>query len=321
MMRAPGCMSIAVRRPDRSIVVLDQPIESRLATSSVWKLPGLRGVATLVESFSLGYRALMFSAEQQLTEEERAEMGESGAGTTLVFVGIALMLFMALPQAGTWGVGRLLGVEFEPDSWQFHAITGAFKLAIVTAYMVGISLLRDVRRTFQYHGAEHMTIFAYEAGLDLTVENVRRQSLLHPRCGTTFLIVVVAMSVILGSLATPLLLPEAMSEGWPAQIATLVIRIGLLPFIAALSYEFQRFTAKFCTTGPLRALLWPGFLFQKITTRAPDDQQLEIAIAALKAAEWRMSRVEGEKRVAEFPSFGEFIDLGLPAAASVEAAA
>src|SRR5690606_9728773 len=132
---------------------------------------------------------------------------------------------------------------------------------------------------FQYHGAEHKTIYAYEKGLPLTVENVRKQSTLHPRCGTTFLIVVILVSIVAGSVATPLLLPNM--QGLEAQLLTLAIRIALLVPIAAVSYELQRLSARYCTRGPLRILLWPGFLFQKITTREPDDSQIEIAIAAM----------------------------------------
>lgn len=308
MMRGPTCMSVAVRRPDDSIIVREAPITSRLATSKLWKLPGLRGVVTLFESFSLGYRALHFSAESQLTEEEKAEMGDGGGkGVMLMSTLFALGLFIALPQAGTWGLGKLIGIELDPQSWQFHAVTGGFKLLVLTIYLGVISRVPDVRRTFQYHGAEHKTIFAYEAGLDLTVPNVQSQSTLHPRCGTTFLIVVVMVSIVLGSIVTPLLLGGL--TGWPAQIATLAIRIALLPFIASVSYELQRFTARYCTTGPLQVLLWPGFLFQKITTREPEDAQVEIAITAMQAAMWRERNadapVDGDL---EFDDFDRFQD-------------
>ncbi len=311
MMRAPGCMSVAVRKPDGSIAITEGPMVSRLARTPALKWPLLRGVATLVESFSLGYRALRFSAEQQLTDEERAQAG-SGNGALALSTLIALLIFMALPQGAAAATQHWLGLDLEVQDWRFHALTGGFKLLVLTGYLVAISQLEDIRRVFQYHGAEHKTIYAYEAGLPLTLENVRKQSTLHPRCGTTFLIVVILVSIVLGSAVTPLLLPNV--EGILAQVLTLAIRIALLPFIAAVSYELQRFSARYCTVGPLRILLWPGFLFQKITTREPDDAQLEIAITAMRTAIWREevgAEVPADEAPLVFPSFESFLE-GLP---------
>jgi uncharacterized protein YqhQ len=284
MMRAPSCMSVAVRRPDGSIAVREGPLRAKLLTGPYSKIPGLRGMIMLVESISLGYGALRFSAEQQMSEEERKAARESGSAMWLSLA-FALGLFMLLPQGLTSGVARLIGADWGLTSPMFHAVTGGFKLLVFTLYITLISLLPDVRRVFQYHGAEHMTIFAYEAGLPLTVSNVRAQSRLHPRCGTTFLVVVIAVSIVLGAGAAPLLLPDVKGAvGW---VLTLLMRIALLPLIAAISYELQRLSARFCTTGPLRLLLLPGFLFQKITTREPDDAQLEVAISAMEVARVR----------------------------------
>jgi uncharacterized protein YqhQ len=309
MMRAPGCMSVAVRKPDGSIAVTEGPLASKLARSGAWRLPFVRGVATLLESFSLGYRALAFSAEQQLTEEEKAKAGGgSGRGALVISTLLALGLFVALPQGAAAGLNGLLDFGLSVQDWRFHALTGGFKLLVLTTYLFLISRLPDVKRVFQYHGAEHKTIYAYEQGLPLTVENVRKQSTLHPRCGTTFLIVVILVSIVAGSLVTPLLLPNV--TGVEAQILTLGIRIGLLLPIAATSYELQRLSARYCTTGPLQVLLWPGYLFQKITTREPDDAQIEIAITAMKTAMWREE--VGEKAPADaaplvFPTFERFL--------------
>ncbi|RZO64484.1 MAG: DUF1385 domain-containing protein [Sandaracinaceae bacterium] len=307
MMRAPGCMTVAVRKPDGGIAITEGPLVSRMAGSKLWKLPGFRGVMTLVESLKLGYSALRFSAEQQMTEEERAKGG--GGGAMWISVVAALLIFVALPQLAAERTGSFLGLDLDVQDWQFHALTGGFKLLVFTLYLFAISRLEDVRRVFQYHGAEHKTIFAYEAGLPLTVENVRAQSTLHPRCGTTFLIVVILVSILVGSAVTPLLLPTA--DGLEAQLLTLAIRIALLPPIAAISYELQRLSARYCTTGPLQVLLWPGFLFQKITTREPDDQQIEIAIAAMRAAMWREETgedAEADASPLEFPSFESFLE-------------
>jgi len=286
MMRSRTCLSVAVRRPDGQIAVREGPVTSRISTSKLWKLPGLRGVVTLVESLSLGYSALHFSAEQQLSAEERqAQSTESTGLATLLSIVVALGLFIALPQLLTGGAGKVFGFHFEVQDARFHIVTGAFKLLVFSAYLLLISRVPEVRRVFQYHGAEHKTIYAYEQGLPLTVANVRAQSTLHPRCGTTFLIVVIVISVVVGALATPLLLPNV--TGLLAQALTLLLRIMLLPVIAAISYELQRLSARYCTTGPLRFLLLPGYAFQKITTREPDDTQLEIAITAMQTAIWR----------------------------------
>jgi uncharacterized protein YqhQ len=328
MMRAPEGLSVAVRRPDGTIAVLEGKLPSE--QSGLRKIPGVRGIVTLVESMSVGYRALSFSAQQQeasiattaltmlsawvvaaidveteatkpktpapsLEKEEGTSLAQRGA--LLLSTLFALGLFIALPQGLTVALSRLLGLDLSPADWRFHAVTGAFKLAVLTGYLVAISRIEEIRRVFHYHGAEHKTIYAYEKELPLTVENVRKQSRLHPRCGTTFLITVVIISVILGSIVTPLVLPNA--SGVVGQLETLALRISLLPLIAAVSYELQRLSARYCTTGPLRVLLYPGFLFQKITTREPDDAQIEVAIVAMQAARTRV-KAEG---VAAFESF------------------
>ena len=284
MMRAPKCLSVAVRRPDGSIAVREGPLRAKLLNGPYSKVPGLRGVLMLFESLSLGYGALRFSAEQQMTEEERQSAGD-GNGAVGLSVALALGMFILLPQGLTSGLAKLLGVQWDLTSPMFHVVTGAFKLVVFTVYLSLISMVEDVRRVFQYHGAEHKTIFAYEAGKPLTLENVRAESRLHPRCGTTFLVVVIAVSIVLGAVVTPLVLPHAQgASGW---VQTFLLRVALLPLVAAISYELQRLSARYCTTGPLRLLLYPGFLFQKITTREPDDAQLEIAIAAMEVARLR----------------------------------
>ena len=306
MMKAPGSVSVAVRRPDGSLLVHEEPYESKLG-KGVWKLVGFRGVATLVESLKLGYRALQFSAEQQMTEEEKASQG-GGRMAMVLSVLLALGLFVALPQALASGSGKLFGIDFGLSDANFHLVIGAFKLLIVTAYMVGISRIKEVRRVFQYHGAEHKTINAVERELPLTVESVRSMTTMHPRCGTTFLIVVVIVSIAVGTAVAPLVMPVG-AKGFVPQVGLLLLRILLLPVIAAISYELQRLSARYCQTGPLRAFLLPGFLFQKITTREPDDDQIEVAIAALEAAAWRErvgASAESSEEPLVFPTFEGF---------------
>lgn len=311
MMRGSTCMSIAVRKPNGSLAITEGPLTSRLATSPVWKLPGLRGVATLFESMGLGYRALHFSAEQQMTEEELKESRESKAGSNAAFISIivALLIFKGIPQLLTSALGWLNIAHLTMQDPRFHLLTGGFQLCVLVIYLGFISRIPEVRRVFQYHGAEHKTISAYEAELPLTVENVRKQTTLHPRCGTTFLVIVIPITILVGALVTPLVLPNA--HGFFGGVQTLLLRILLLPVIAGVSFEVQRFTARYCTTGPLRALLWPGFLFQKITTREPDDSQLEVAIASMQTAMWREKMGATHARSDEpltFPSFAAFTE-------------
>ncbi len=315
MMRAPHGLSVAVRRPDGSLIVQEGPYTTRF-DKKFWKMPGLRGVATLVESLKIGFRALQFSAEQQMTEEEKEK--ESGGGRLAMILStmFALGLFVALPQLLAAGSGKLFGHDFGLGEANFHIVIGGFKLLIVLSYLLLIGRIPEIRRVFQYHGAEHKTINAYERELPLTVENVKAQTTMHPRCGTTFLVVVVMVSIVVGAIAAPLLLPNA--EGFLGQIQLLALRIGLLPVIAAISFEFQRFTARYCTTGPLQFLLWPGFLFQKISTREPDEDQIEVAITAMEAAAWREragAEVKGEEPLV-FPNFDGFVEA-LPTLRSV----
>lgn len=309
MMRAPACLTVAVRRPDGTIAIREGLYRSRWS-KKLWKLPGFRGVAMLVESMAMGFGALQFSAEQQMTEEELAQ--DQGSGRLAVFIStlLALGLFIALPQGLASLTARVAGWDIGLTDTGFHFLIGGFKLLIFVGYLFAISRISDVRRLFQYHGAEHKTIHAYEKQLPLTVENVQAQTTLHPRCGTTFLVVVIVVSIILGSLAAPLLMPNV--KGWLGQASLLIIRIGLLPVIAAISYELQRLSARFCTTGWRRLVLYPGFLFQRITTREPNDDQVEIAIAAMEAAAWRERIREkaphGEEPIV-FASFERFREV------------
>jgi uncharacterized protein YqhQ len=309
MMRAPACLTVAVRRPDGTIALREGLYRSRWS-KKLWKLPGFRGVAMLVESMTMGYSALQFSAEQQMSEEERARDQGSGRWAVVLSTVLALALFVALPQGLASLTARGASWDLGLTDAGFHVLIGVFKLSIFVGYLLVISRIPDVRRLFEYHGAEHKTINAHEKNLPLTVENVQAQTTLHPRCGTTFLVVVIVVSIVLGSLVAPLLMPDV--QGWMGQAALLVIRIGLLPVIAAISYELQRLSARFCTAGWRRLLLYPGFLFQKITTREPDDGQVEIAIAAMEAAAWRDRIREraphGEEPIV-FASFARFSEV------------
>jgi len=282
----------------------------------ITRWPLVRGVASLVESLKLGGEALRFSLEQMekdfaaaatatlsaltltvlslVTRADGDEASSTGggrkAGTWLMAV-IAIAFFVALPQGIAAGVNRGLGLGLEVQSPGFQAITGAFKLMVVVTYLLAIRRVPDIRRVFQYHGAEHKTISTYEAGQALTVENARAKTTLHPRCGTTFLVMVALVSILvftgIGAALPRIHTGSALLDN----VVFFFEKLPFLPPIAAVTFEIQRVFARYCTSGPLRALLWPGFLVQKITTAEPDDDQLEIALASLRVTLFRQSEL------------------------------
>jgi uncharacterized protein YqhQ len=229
------------------------------------------------------------------------EQGPGGGGTSgdggapaegarrflsLLTIGFAIVLFVVLPQTASELVNRMVGVSLDLRTPLFQLETGAFKLLIIVSYLLLIRRVPEIKRVFQYHGAEHKTISTYEATEELNVTNARRKSTLHPRCGTTFLIMVAFVSVIVFSAAAPLL-PHFRVGRVVENLLLIALKLPFLPLIAAVTFEIQRIFARYCTTGALRLLLWPGFLVQKITTIEPDDDQLEVALASLKATLWR----------------------------------
>jgi uncharacterized protein YqhQ len=283
MMRSPRCLAVAVRRANSEIVVREQPWKSSFATA-IMKIPFLRGGLVLVESMRNGYEALNFSAQQfeaDLPEAERTQQegGASGAASRLGVV-FSLAIFVALPKLLTWLTGYLSGHPLGMSDPRFHILAGFFKLAI---FVTLISLMRrnaEMLRVFQYHGAEHKAIAAYESGEELTVANAQRHSTRHARCGTTFLMVVVLVSVAIFAMVLPMILPA--NGGLANVILSIFISIPLLFPIAGVSYELQRLGARF-TDNPLAKLfLYPGYLVQGLSTAEPTDDQVEIALAALR---------------------------------------
>lgn len=217
-----------------------------------------------------------------------------GGGMGVLPIAFAVLLFVAAPQAGAELVNKLLGLGLEVTSPGFQAITGVAKLAIVVTYLLLIRQIPEVRRVFQFHGAEHKAISTYEARETLEVENARRKTAMHPRCGTTFLVMVALVSILVFSVAGAslgALLPKPPGGRIVESIGFFLMKLPFLPLIAAVTFEIQRLFARYCTTGPLRVLLWPGFLVQKITTAEPDDAQLEVALASLRATLWREESV------------------------------
>jgi len=219
----------------------------------------------------------------------------------------AVVLFIALPQLAAEGVNKLFKLGLEVTAPGYQAITGVAKLSIIVGYLLLIRRMAEVRRVFQYHGAEHKTITTYEAGEELIVDNARPKTTAHPRCGTTFLVMVALVSVVVFSVAGAFF--PHLPGGRAAQfLGFFVLKLPFLPLVAAVTYEIQRVFARYCTTGPLRALLWPGFLVQKITTAEPDDAQLEVALGSLRATLWRESVLEAPAPVDRtFSGYGELI--------------
>jgi uncharacterized protein YqhQ len=205
---------------------------------------------------------------------------------------VAIAFFVALPQAAAAGLNRAFGLGLSVQSAPFQAITGALKLVIIVGYLLAIRRVPEIRRVFQYHGAEHKTISTYEAGDALTVENARARTTLHPRCGTTFLVMVALVSAAVFALVGAALPRIVTGSAVLDNVVFFLEKIPFLPLLVAVTFELQRLFARYCTTGPLRALLWPGFLVQRITTEEPDDAQLEVALASLRATLFRQEAGE-----------------------------
>jgi uncharacterized protein YqhQ len=239
-----------------------------------------------------------------VTPTEPQERGKLGQ---ILMIAFSLGLFVAAPQAGANLINRVFGLGFDIRSVGFQLLTGAMKLSIVVGYLSLIRQVPDIRRVFQYHGAEHKTISTYEAQEALVVENARAKTTLHPRCGTTFLVMVALVSVVVFTAIGPFL-PRFgdNANGLLANVGLFLMKLPFLPVIAGVTFELQRVFARYCTTGPLRALLWPGFLVQKITTIEPDDEQLEVALGSLRATLWREATPEQaptEITELRFPSY------------------
>ncbi len=279
MMRSPHAFTVAVRRggrPGAGIAILKQTLRPLGERFPFLKKKIIRGSAALFEAMWLGIRALNFSANEALESEDgkKEEIGPLAmAGTMILALAFALGLFLALPLLLTNLLGAAYGAVSK-NSLLFNFTDGAIRVTLFLGYVSGISFMKDIRRVFEYHGAEHKAIAAYEAGVPLTVENARKYTCIHPRCGTSFLMVVMAVSIILFSL-----IPGT----WPLW-AKAASRIVLLPLIAGLSYEFIKYSAKKRGNRFFEVLISPGLLLQRLTTREPSDDQIEVAIRALTEA-------------------------------------
>ncbi|MBI1921248.1 MAG: DUF1385 domain-containing protein [Geobacter sp.] len=273
MMRAPRSMAVAVRRPTGEIVVKKDEVVPLSERYPVVKLPIVRGAVALFTSLIIGIKALNFSANEAMVEEEGKQEEISSwamAGTMAFAFGAGILLFFILPLYLT----KLLIPIIGDSNIVFNLVDGLIRVTVFLLYIWSIARMNDIKRVFQYHGAEHKTIFAFEAGEELTVENVRKYSRLHPRCGTSFLLIVMVVSILVFSLI-PKALPFIMKAG---------SRVVLLPLIAGISYEFLRWSARNDSNPLVKAIITPGLALQRLTTGEPDDDQMEVAIRSMQEA-------------------------------------
>lgn len=265
MMRGPELTATAVRTPEGKIEISSRPVNSISDRYPILKKPLLRGCVSLIESLVIGIRSLGYSAQMAGEEEEQLSDRELAGTIAFAFV-LAAILFIAIPT----GAAKLFHSITE-DPVFLNLMEGVLRLFIFIAYIVGISRMKDIQRVFQYHGAEHKTIACFEAGEALTVENAMKHTRFHKRCGTSFLLIVMLVSIFVFAFL-----------GWPSLIERIVSRIVLLPVVAGISYEIIRFSANSdnCILG------WavkPGLWLQCLTTREPEPDMLEVAIESAKA--------------------------------------
>lgn len=322
MMRSPNYITVAVRKLDGSITIQDRPFISLINKYQLFKIPLVRGVINMFEMMVVGTRALNFSAQEQINDEEEnttTETEDSSAANpakgkepmhyqetkvtkpakvvaaakkkvnkskwqsvletvtfalSMVFaLALSLFLFKFLPLWITDFLSRNFAI-IDGNDFLFNLIDGLIKLTFFIAYIGIISLLPGIGRVFEYHGAEHKAIFNYEADLPLTVENSKKQSRFHPRCGTSFILIVFIISILIYTL-----LPREESF-----LLTFLERIAILPIIAGVSYEFLKFSAKKQNSKLMKLFITPGLWLQRLTTREPDETQLEVAIVSLQKA-------------------------------------
>jgi uncharacterized protein YqhQ len=267
MMRGVSTWAVAVRKPDGEVDVQSFPLVSWTKRHRGFRLPVVRGVVALVESLNIGFKALGLSANAQLPEEEEPISAAMWFGTVLVALLLAVGLFFVVPV----GLTSLFKDQLA-SAFLFWLVEGVVRTAIFLGYIVLVARLRDLRRVFEFHGAEHKTISCFEAGLPLTPENAQRFSRLHPRCGTSFLLIVMIVAIFVFA---PIGLPE-----WYVLVGSRILGV---PLIAGLSFEVIKWAGRNRRKPWVQKLMWPGMQLQKLTTREPDHEQLAVAIAAMEA--------------------------------------
>jgi uncharacterized protein YqhQ len=264
MIRSKNHMVICVRQPNGEILTKTEKIKSLSERYGVLKIPFLRGIVALFETLYLGVKGLYFSANVSLEEEDEKIEPKEMAVTFILAMALAILLFSIVPFFLTRALFRLKGIIF-------NAVEGIIRIAIFVLYLAAVALVREFRRVLQYHGAEHTAINAYEAGVELNVMNAKKYSRLHPRCGTSFLFIVLVISILLFSLM-------------PSQdVATrLSYRITLIPVIASISYEILKISDRYKKSKIMKILTMPGLGIQRLTTRKPDEDMIAVALKAVQ---------------------------------------
>jgi len=252
-------LAVAVRLENGQIKVKKEHLKT---LPKFFKLPFVRGSATLIHIFIIGIRALMWSANQQMNEDEELTTREL-VGILIVSLGFGMLFFVGIPFVVSSVVGAM-------GLW-FNVLEGAVRVALFVGYIYAISFMKDIHRMFQYHGAEHMAVHCHEAKLELTVDNVRKFSPVHPRCGTSFIMLVLAISIIMFTFIHS-----------PFWYVNLIWRIALVPVVAGIAYEILRLGGRFKQSKIMNIIIAPGKWVQKITTQQPDDSMIEVAIVAVK---------------------------------------
>lgn len=286
MMRSPHFIAIAVRKSDQKMVIKWIPYTAWSQKFPLFKKPVFRGISALIESMIQGMNALSFSADVAAGEEN--QRGGKKLSTSAIVVSMlsafvmGMGLFVALPHLLTlWLTSS--SVEISLRSPLFHLIDGILKIIILLTYVYLIALMRDIRRVFEYHGAEHKSIYTFEAGEELTVENASQHTTLHPRCGTSFLLFVVLISIAVFSIIFPVLgLTDIFKAKWLNHLFMIICKIVLTIPVAGIAYEFIKMCACRMDSPFFKMLIWPGMILQKLTTREPSSDQLEVALASLK---------------------------------------
>ena len=290
MMRSPRCIATAVRKPDKEIFTKHDPYVALSKRHKLLNIPVLRGALSFFEMLFIGLKALNFSADIALQEAEKEEKGpdwqrtrgeklQDGlilAGIIVLALGLAIGLFFALPLFLT----EVMGLS--KNALSFNVVAGIIRVSFFLAYLWGISQWQEIKRVLAYHGAEHKSIYAFESGEELTVENVRKYSTHHPRCGTSFLLIVVILAILLFAVADTIV--EQYLGHRPALWQRFITHFSLLPLLGGISYELLKLSGKKRDRWYVRWLVAPGLWLQTMTTKEPDDAQLEVALVALNSA-------------------------------------
>lgn len=284
MMRGPAFIATAIRRKNGDIEIKRQPLVSRTKTNRFLGLPVIRGFVSLIEMMIIGFSSLSFSADRmELDHQDENKKAKSRSGKKLeeflsfafaIILGLGLFFYLPYKLVDLSGLGE--------KSLSFNIFAGLLRIVFFLVYVWLISLMKDIRRVFEFHGAEHKTVHAYENDRPLSVEEINRFSTLHPRCGTSFIFFVLLVAILVFSIV------DTLMTGWlgfrPSPLLRFAYHLPLIPLISGISYELLRFSGKRRNHPIVRLFTYPGMALQKITTKPPDSSQIEVAVCALKAA-------------------------------------